>query len=61
MKCPNCGNELSDGTRFCTHCGRPVNRQQSPNQNPNWNSKLATPISNGGLTLTPPGYSTGIR
>ena len=24
-------------------------------------SKLATPISNGGLTLTPPGYSTGIR
>ena len=37
MKCPNCGNELSDGTRFCTHCGRPVNRQQSPNQNPNWN------------------------
>ena len=23
--------------------------------------KLATPISNGGLTLTPPGYSTGIR
>lgn len=24
-------------------------------------SKLATPISNGGLILTPPGYSTGIR
>lgn len=23
--------------------------------------KLATPISNGGLILTPPGYSTGIR
>lgn len=21
MKCPNCGNELADGARFCTRCG----------------------------------------
>ncbi len=34
-------------THSSAHCGN--------------SSKLATPISNGGLTLTPPGYSTGIR
>lgn len=24
MKCPNCGQEVQEGTRFCTNCGAPV-------------------------------------
>ena len=24
MKCPNCGNELSDTAKFCTSCGTSI-------------------------------------
>ena len=24
MFCPNCGNQLEDGSRFCPACGNPV-------------------------------------
>lgn len=40
MFCPNCGNQLEDGIRFCPACGKPVisqeNQQGTPNgtQNP---------------------------
>lgn len=28
MFCPNCGKELPDGAKFCSGCGRPVDRPQ---------------------------------
>lgn len=33
MNCPNCGNQLPDGTTFCTSCGTPLGAQQ-PVQSP---------------------------
>ena len=24
MKCPNCNNEVSDGAKFCNHCGSKI-------------------------------------
>ncbi len=35
MFCPNCGNQLEDGSRFCPACGKPVvsegTQQDAPN------------------------------
>lgn len=30
MYCKNCGNEISEGSRFCNHCGTPVETQLQP-------------------------------
>ncbi|MCR5795103.1 MAG: zinc ribbon domain-containing protein [Solobacterium sp.] len=32
MKCPNCGNFIPEGGRFCTACGTPVQQLQQPAQ-----------------------------
>ena len=30
MFCPNCGNQLPDGTKFCTRCGAPLSGENQP-------------------------------
>lgn len=30
MFCPNCGNQLPDGTKFCTRCGVPLSGENPP-------------------------------
>lgn len=25
IKCPDCGNEISEKAKACPHCGRPIN------------------------------------
>ena len=30
MKCPNCGEEMSDGLAFCEKCGSPLSPAESP-------------------------------
>lgn len=32
MRCPNCGNNIPEGGRFCTACGTPVAQMQQPAQ-----------------------------
>ena len=29
--CPNCGNQLSEGVRFCTYCGTPISGGSTTN------------------------------
>ena len=33
MKCPHCGQNLTEGARFCNRCGQPVARQPVPPEN----------------------------
>ena len=33
MICPNCGKEIKDGEKFCSHCGAPANNQQNGSEN----------------------------
>ena len=28
MKCKNCGNENSDGSKFCAKCGKPLKEEE---------------------------------
>ena len=35
MKCNNCGNELIEGSRFCTGCGTPVSNENTNGKMPN--------------------------
>ena len=30
MRCPNCGNDVKPGARFCTKCGAPLNAPSAP-------------------------------
>ena len=39
MKCPNCGSDIPDGSRFCDHCGAPIN--------PNASIPTAEPLPSG--------------
>ena len=34
MKCPNCGNELSDTAKFCTSCGTPIPEAPAAEETP---------------------------
>ena len=30
MKCPSCGADIVDGSRFCKYCGTPISQQKEP-------------------------------
>ena len=44
LTCPNCGNQLQDGSRFCNICGTPVNTEYSSNTSSN--NQIGYPLSN---------------
>ena len=33
MRCPNCSNEIKDGSKFCPYCGNHINKKRSASSN----------------------------
>lgn len=60
MFCPNCGNQINDGARFCPFCGAPSNEASSPpqtppQQQPTWESQGPATMQGAGGYALPPG------
>ena len=45
MNCPNCGNYIPEGGRFCTSCGTPVQQMQQPAQGYAETPQRSVPVS----------------
>ena len=56
MYCPNCGNQLSDGARFCSRCGNdvsgdsPTQRIPRPEMQPEYQQDAPEPPDSGKRT-----------
>lgn len=53
MKCASCGNEVADGAKFCTACGKPLGVDTNPSTatsqvNPNVNVQIVMQNGVGG-------------
>ena len=35
MKCPNCGNEITENQKFCSSCGKPIKKRDTIIENSN--------------------------
>ena len=44
MFCPNCGNQLEDGSRFCPACGNPVTSESTQQDATEYIRKHAKPV-----------------
>ena len=60
MFCPNCGNQINDGARFCPFCGVSSNEapsppQTPPQQQPAWESQGPATMQGAGGYALPPG------
>lgn len=56
--CPNCGSQITEGTRFCANCGTEQNRQQSVQRNTGTKKRLHCPNCRG-TALLPVTESSG--
>lgn len=40
MFCPNCGNEIQDGAKFCVKCGKSIENVGMPDKKPSQNEPM---------------------
>ncbi len=45
MFCGRCGNEMAEGSRFCSACGAPLQAGAAAPQQPAWTSSAADPMA----------------